>query len=275
MACGGGGCERNTPTPVGKTRCHQCFWKGLWKHPHACGEDTSAWSTELVVSETPPRLWGRRYTQDEKVLANGNTPTPVGKTHRENCRGASGWKHPHACGEDLSFTNRREYLGETPPRLWGRQRGRCHGGISRGNTPTPVGKTFPIQYATPFIQKHPHACGEDARPLGPGIPGLETPPRLWGRRQPCTYRVSIMGNTPTPVGKTSLSRLRRHDGRKHPHACGEDIPRWPFKMPLRETPPRLWGRHQHPDIKKCNTSRCSSYNQAIFLLNQLHTTYFR
>ncbi|HBY5513705.1 TPA: hypothetical protein MIY23_02425 [Klebsiella pneumoniae] len=32
---------------------------------------------------------------------------------------------------------------------------------------------------------------------------------------------------------------------KHPHACGEDFVMICATRPIRETPPRMWGRHQH------------------------------
>ena len=70
----------------------------------------------------------------------------------------------------------------------------------------------------------------------------ETPPRLWGRRIDQILIAKPMRNTPTPVGKTSLSRQKHHDRGKHPHACGEDSSKNASNCPGSETPPRLWGR---------------------------------
>ena len=92
---------RNTPTPVGKTpifdfviamlletpprlwgRPEGCshFLVCIQKHPHACGEDLDAKQMRSLVRETPPRLWGRPGRRRVPQGAQGNTPTPVGKT---------------------------------------------------------------------------------------------------------------------------------------------------------------------------------------------------
>ena len=49
-------------------------------------------------------------------------------------------------------------------------------------------------------------------------------------------------NTPTHVGKTNGSCLRRGITRKHPHARGEDRDVRRGSSPRQETPPRTWGR---------------------------------
>ncbi|EPY1481810.1 hypothetical protein ACYA7W_02760 [Klebsiella pneumoniae] len=73
----------------------------------------------------------------------------------------------------------------------------------------------------------------------------ETPPRVWGRHKffpaiPLGFR-----NTPTHVGKTVIRIRHMALAQKHPHACGEDIMTTPFQFLMSETPPRMWGRHQH------------------------------
>ncbi|HBX2686569.1 TPA: hypothetical protein MHU21_06145 [Klebsiella pneumoniae] len=52
-------------------------------------------------------------------------------------------------------------------------------------------------------------------------------------------------NTPTRVGKTYFGSNKRHADQKHPHACGEDIAKDEGDKKEPETPPRVWGRHQH------------------------------
>ncbi|PQQ51370.1 hypothetical protein C5739_26245, partial [Klebsiella pneumoniae] len=47
------------------------------------------------------------------------------------------------------------------------------------------------------------------------------------------------------VGKTTGSATRCASTRKHPHACGEDPVSRPVIALEAETPPRVWGRHQH------------------------------
>ena len=49
----------NTPTCVGKTLHVQRQFRQGQKHPHVRGEDTSPTIGTGIISETPPRAWGR------------------------------------------------------------------------------------------------------------------------------------------------------------------------------------------------------------------------
>ncbi len=112
------------------------------------------------------------------------------------------------------------------------------------NTPTRVGKTSWCGTNSGLSWKHPHACGEDSPQPGLGDVLVETPPRVWGRRGSGALRKAASGNTPTRVGKTPRKSRPAPNGRKHPHACGEDplSPIW--KASGMETPPRVWGRQR-------------------------------
>jgi len=70
----------NTPTHVGKTLCIKFCLLCFWKHPHACGEDSTPQQPTKNVLETPPRMWGRLSRLRFSASAFGNTPTHVGKT---------------------------------------------------------------------------------------------------------------------------------------------------------------------------------------------------
>ena len=73
---------RNTPTCVGKTSRVQLPEVGGRKHPHVRGEDSIKRKGKNLVSETPPRAWGRRKNVYVAHYGNRNTPTCVGKTPR-------------------------------------------------------------------------------------------------------------------------------------------------------------------------------------------------
>ena len=93
-----------------------------------------------------------------------------------------------------------------------------------------------------FYRKHPHVRGEDA---GSGLScqkTLETPPRAWGRRISPSVARSVCGNTPTCVGKTTMSIDAASKHQKHPHVRGEDDAQYEVVPEERETPPRAWGR---------------------------------
>ena len=192
------------------------------KHPHACGEDVALPLPHLVVSETPPRVWGRRKNNFRTYTPGGNTPTRVGKTFQILKKKTRGKKHPHACGEDPVNKRQTGRMGETPPRVWGRLVVVVFANCLTRNTPTRVGKTLRLLLCVVQHQKHPHACGEDvALPL-PHLVVSETPPRVWGRPEREEAIRTMPGNTPTRVGKTTGYRGSGDRREKHPHACGED-----------------------------------------------------
>ena len=60
-------------------------------------------------------------------------------------------------------------------------------------------------------------------------------------------RETLVGNTPTRVGKTVSVSGPDTVMRKHPHTRGEDAKRIPERDTLLETPPHAWGR---PTIKR-------------------------
>ena len=113
-------------------------------------------------------------------------------------------------------------MWETPPRTWGRPTSPSTRATSCRNTPTHVGKTCRRSAPWTFAWKHPHARGEDERPIDHLLRCAETPPRTWGRPQYGRCRIHHDGNTPTHVGKTQGSAVNVNNSKKHPHARGED-----------------------------------------------------
>lgn len=47
------------------------------------------------------------------------------------------------------------------------------------------------------------------------------------------------------MGKTSQLECKGPPSEKHPHVCGEDLITERGTRYGKETPPRVWGRHQH------------------------------
>ena len=70
----------NTPTCVGKTVPPYSGRHGAWKHPHVRGEDPRAVPPASIAAETPPRAWGRQFSELVRAQEVRNTPTCVGKT---------------------------------------------------------------------------------------------------------------------------------------------------------------------------------------------------
>ncbi len=91
---------RNTPTCVGKTSKVGKWYIVAKKHPHVRGEDVLRLSCTVFGWETPPRAWGRLFTDAATCIWAGNTPTCVGKTFALFLLLSQPQKHPHVRGED-------------------------------------------------------------------------------------------------------------------------------------------------------------------------------
>ena len=102
-------------------------------------------------------------------------------------------------------------------------------------------------------------CGEDKWLAANLQLQSETPPRVWGRPLSDFRLRGEWGNTPTCVGKTWCGGSDKFWHQKHPHVCGEDHFARFSAFFDKETPPRVWGRHQRKWRKtffRGNTPTC-------------------
>ena len=135
-----------TPTHVGKTSTRLCIRPLPLVHPHARGEDVRGSAPKAGVSGSPPRTWGRLFRRWYQRLSCRFTPTHVGKTSPGSFSHACHMVHPHARGEDHSWSYSLIFGSGSPPRTWGRLNVfPCAARIARF-TPTHVGKTTPLGY---------------------------------------------------------------------------------------------------------------------------------
>ena len=178
--------RRFTPTPVGKTRVTVAERMAGTVHPHACGENRGLGLARSFDAGSPPRLWGKPCSGLPKGARPRFTPTPVGKTGSPDRAPVGARVHPHACGENYAHAHGISHWRGSPPRLWGKHRGKCAQLGARRFTPTPVGKTLPLMVKI-------------LRPIG-------SPPRLWGKRPSAAVDRYPARFTPTPVGKTAAQR---------------------------------------------------------------------
>ena len=164
-------------------RSFDCYFSGIWDHPHVCGEYRQLVRAGEPVRGSPPRVWG---IPDEGIRGDrhdGITPTCVGNTRvwsRGLCRRQD---HPHVCGE------------YRPPHARARTQ-------DRRITPTCVGNTTRRGSSPAGRKDHPHVCGEYVEPELVGDAGVGSPPRVWGI-PPCRGAGrGPAGITPTCVGNT-------------------------------------------------------------------------
>ena len=106
-------------------------------------------------------MWGRLVGNLKDLKAYRFTPTGVGKTivHALFLRRKT--VHPHGCGEDIVLPRTVQYLGGSPPRVWGRRLPIYAIDDGERFTPTGVGKTIAWSPKVHSRKVHPHGCGED------------------------------------------------------------------------------------------------------------------
>ena len=111
-----------------------------------------------------------------------------------------------------------------------------------GNTSTDVEKTHHQYPDNRSLWKHLHGRGEDLTNQEAPIPGRETPPRTWRRREFASKIEPTIGNTSTDVEKTDGYCYFERAEWKHLHGRGEDLGGIPSSLSRLETPPRTWRR---------------------------------
>ena len=127
------------------------------------------------------------------------------------------------------------------------------------NTSTCVEKTPPSQGKQFLSKKHLHVCGENCHPDARRVHRIETPPRVWRKRNVDAKEDVEKRNTSTCVEKTCLSMYVRTVSQKHLHVCGENFASMLFSLSVMETPPRVWRKQKKVDEeidRRRNTSTC-------------------
>ncbi len=232
---------RLTPTCVGRTQpSHPYRWLPS-AHPHVRGEDSSTSARKITPGGSPPRAWGGRAEVDSDHLPGRLTPTCVGRTMGPGDVLRRDPAHPHVRGEDDAQLAAVEAGGGSPPRAWGGLHPQRLLPPDQRLTPTCVGRTFPRSRVGLMGSAHPHVRGEDAAMSSPRGLGNGSPPRAWGGPRVCMQDRHARRLTPTCVGRTAWSLLRRGSSPAHPHVRGEDLLPTAATSSSSGSPPRAWG----------------------------------
>ncbi len=148
--------------------------------------------------------------------------------------------HPRACGANGSSDWCRCPICGSSPRMRGKQachvRARsivriipAHAGQTAAGCPrwaririipAHAGQTDSLQLSRVANSDHPRACGANLlRPQQPRC-GLGSSPRMRGKRDPCTIRLSEDRIIPAHAGQTTLIATPKPSASDHPRACG-------------------------------------------------------
>ena len=132
-------------------------------------------------------------------------------------------------------------MPENPPHVWGIRRHILLKSLLPGITPTCVGKTAYAESRIRFYRDHPHMCGESTRSIRSPIPGIGSPPHVWGRPLATFSGCVKVGITPTYVGKADWHQWRSFCSQDHPHMRGESLNFCLSCSSSRGSPPHVWG----------------------------------
>ena len=193
---------RITPADAGKTNTAGSKQHRGEDHPRGCGENIYDAFLLRVGRGSPPRMRGKRNTNNVSAVFDRITPADAGKTFRSKFSPREIQDHPRGCGEN-SYSNGvlRENSG-SPPRMRGKLSFTITATVPRGITPADAGKTFTFIFIYLPFQDHPRGCGENtiSRVKIRFAPG--SPPRMRGKPHQIPPVTSHPRITPADAGKT-------------------------------------------------------------------------
>ena len=126
------------------------------------------------------------------------------------------------CGESHNVCTLSEMSKGSPPHVWGKPVFSVWLALSKGITPTCVGK----------------ARSKRTKVIIP----TGSPPHVWGKLKMECINANMVRITPTCVGKANLGIYFVQSGQDHPHMCGESNSTHFFETHQRGSPPHVWGK---------------------------------
>ena len=156
-----GKAERITPARAGKTPRKSDRRAARRDHPRACGENARSRASARCEAGSPPRVRGKLLFLGVALCAHRITPARAGKTVRLFRCVPRPEDHPRACGENVNSAREAMLVGESPPRVRGKQGQQTADFLRCRITPARAGKTSPLPASAPISKDHPRACGEN------------------------------------------------------------------------------------------------------------------
>ena len=149
--------------------------------------------------------------------------------------------HPHLCGEHKTSVFTTTGCPGSPPPVWGTPILAASTYEATGITPTCVGNTLSHFIFLRSSWDHPHLCGEHSSNLTNPNAVKGSPPPVWGTRRITKPKHDKHRITPTCVGNTERSSSGWHNGKDHPHLCGEHFGQLWSVLANLGSPPPVWG----------------------------------
>ena len=187
---------------MGTTSARQSQKQVIQDHPHIRGDHSFRASSTTLRMGSPPHTWGPLTMGSPCQDLSRITPTYVGTT------GLFRWEihpcqdHPHIRGDHNWPNSRARPSVGSPPHTWGPLHTEFLSPASDRITPTYVGTTEFGKIRISVIKDHPHIRGDHFLIFFMIALYIGSPPHTWGPQTPNSFRLLLIGITPTYVGTT-------------------------------------------------------------------------
>ena len=120
--------------------------------------------------------------------------------------------------------------------------------------PTRVGTSARSACDLPYVQDHPHACGDKYFCQVRHRHVVGSSPRVWGQVSASSSFNKYKGIIPTRVGTSGIVDMSHITHQDHPHACGDKTDDKTSTRTDNGSSPRVWGQ-VHAFAPLCSSSR--------------------
>ena len=110
--------------------------------------------------------------------------------------------------------------------------------------PTRVGTSARSACDLPYVQDHPHACGDKYFCQVRHRHVVGSSPRVWGQVSASSSFNKYKGIIPTRVGTSGIVDMSHITHQDHPHACGDKTDDKTSTRTDNGSSPRVWGQER-------------------------------
>ena len=128
--------------------------------------------------------------------------------------------------------------------MWGQAQLRILSTFAFGIIPTRVGTSARSACDLPYVQDHPHACGDKYFCQVRHRHVVGSSPRVWGQVSASSSFNKYKGIIPTRVGTSGIVDMSHITHQDHPHACGDKTDDKTSTRTDNGSSPRVWGQER-------------------------------
>ena len=154
-----------TPACAGKRHPCKVYRVAVQDHPRVCGEKIITRARLTMWAGSPPRVRGKARRTPTQPRKPRITPACAGKSVGGALGSIVQGDHPRVCGEKQQRNLSCLVCKGSPPRVRGKDEGRCYMPLEEGITPACAGKSCAIRQKISVFWDHPRVCGEKTKKI--------------------------------------------------------------------------------------------------------------